>query len=179
LVGITERLFSNINSWLYNLRKINMRSFNLDVKQLLSTAYHSGNISIEEIREALTTKRELNMPCGFAIDDHKNFYTVFFATDKENPSQVIRSKPAEGELIGERIKLNFRVNKDKRQTSQTPGQTLPVSPTGAPVLTDEQNAAVIAALQSSGALAAPKGTPPKVRQATQPTHVDPDTDIPF
>jgi len=181
LVGITEKLFSSINSWLYNLRKINMRSLNIDLLQLVSTAVAAGALTVDELNYAVANPRELRMPCGFAKDDHNQFYAVFFATEKEDPTQIIRSKPEQEGGRGLRVKLNIRAQKQKTQIAQSPGQVLPAAPVGVPVLTNEQIAGVGAALKAAANLQASvlKGTPPKVRQATQPTHVDPDTDIPF
>jgi hypothetical protein len=116
-----------------------MKSFNLDLKQLISTAVHSGAISVDDINAAIKEPRGLNMPCGVLRNGDWGFAAVFFSTDKESGA-VNRSKD------GVRVKFNIRAQQAKKQTAaSTPGQVLP-NTAGAPVLTPE----IVAVLSALG-----------------------------
>jgi hypothetical protein len=121
----------------HNQGEYYMKSFNLDLKQLISTAVHSGAITVDDINAAIAEPRGLNMPCGVLRNGDWGFAAVFFSTDKESGA-VNRSKD------GVRVKFNIRAQQAKKQNAaQTPGQVLPQT-AGAPVLTPEMVAGLAA-----------------------------------
>ena len=117
-----------------------MRNIYVNPLQLLATAYHAGQVSIEEINAALSEERGLNMPCGYAYDEHRRGHGIFFWTDKET------KKP--GDLKkGGMCMLNVQPHDKpkKNQAAATPGQVLPQT-AGAPQLSPELIAQVAAAV---------------------------------
>jgi hypothetical protein len=109
--------------------------------QLISTLIHAGEITVDQLNEAVRTPRTLNYPCGFNYDDHDHDFAIFFDTDKKSNRVKWCGKDKA------HIQLNIRANK-KEQVAATPGQVLPAT-TGAPALGADLIAAV-ALLQARG-----------------------------
>jgi hypothetical protein len=126
-----------------------MKSFNLNVAQLVSTLIQSGDLTVDELNTAIEEQRGTNKPCGFAADFHGHNYTLFVATDKET-QKVTRSKD------GVRVKINLRAQVAKKdQEAQTPGKVLPQGVQGAPVLPDQ----ILAGLAALGLEVRPAAAP--------------------
>lgn len=132
-----------------------MKSINLDLKQLISTALACGALTKADIQEAANEQRGLTYPCGFASDTHGQFYSIFFATDKDDRSEVLRSK--------DKVRIKFNIRADKRpkvQAAQTPGSVLPAGQSGVPNLTPDALAALSTVVNLlSAQQAQPKSTP--------------------
>lgn len=109
--------------------------------ELLSTLYHAGEISVEDINQAIGKPRTLNYPCGFNYNEHNQSYSLFFHTDKETKKIKWAGKDKNC------VQLNIQPNQKakKQQAAQTPGIVLPQT-AGTPELTPE----VIATLAALG-----------------------------
>lgn len=109
---------------------------------LLSTLFHAGEVTVEQINEAIAKPRTLNYPCGFNYNEHNQSYSVFFHTDKETKKVKWTGKNKDC------IQLNIQPNQKpakKQAAAATPGQVLPQT-AGAPALTPE----ILAALSALG-----------------------------
>jgi hypothetical protein len=128
-----------------------MKSININVLQAVSTLVAAGEISIQQLRDAIAEKRGLNMPCGASRDEHGHFYSFFVATEKDDRTKARRSED------GDRIKFNLRPNGVKKdQKAQTPGEVLPQSTAGAPAVSQETLQKIAELLKSQEALATAK-----------------------
>ena len=114
-----------------------MRSFNLNILQAVSTLHAAGEITTQDLRDAIAEKRGLNMPCGHVKTELGHFASIFVATEKDDRTKARRSED------GKRIKFNFRGQDVKKtQEAQTPGKVLPQGTQGAPQLPPEVLAAI-------------------------------------
>jgi hypothetical protein len=92
-----------------------MKQVYINILEALSTAFHAGLVTVDEINQALSTQRGLNMPCGFSYNEHNQSYGIFFHTDKETRQPKKTDKG--------HIALNVRAQqrREKKQEAQTPG----------------------------------------------------------
>lgn len=84
-----------------------MRSVNIDVKELVSVLYAAGEITVDDLNEAVNNPQLMNTVVGRAADQHGQFYAIFVATDFDT-KVVVRSQDKK------RVKLNIRANKRPR-----------------------------------------------------------------
>lgn len=130
-----------------------MKQVYINPLELIATAFSAGLVTVDEINEAINSQRGLNMPCGFAYNEHNQSYGIFFHTDKETRQP---KKTDKGHLA-----LNVRAQQknQKKQEAQTPGAVLPQGQQGVPQLTPETLAAlqqVLAAAQGGQPVAQPQ-----------------------
>ena len=97
--------------------------------QLIATLVSAGEITVEQLQEAINKERTLNYPCGFSYNEHNQSYGMFFHTDKETKKVKWAGKDKDC------IQLNRQPNQKpakKTQQAQTPGEAIPQGAAGVP-----------------------------------------------